>query len=156
MKHFFPVAALAASILVFASCKKDNAAPDSISTGDTAKKEIEIQEPIETGSQGSVGLGGCLDFYDPFFWTVCLTDISEYRCPCDVQCFWIGSVDYTLHVTGPDIDSVFTLQPPGNPLGAPSSIKMGGFKLEIEEISPTTCAGYGDYENYKLQVTLSY
>ena len=124
------------------SCKKEP----------SAKKFI----VLSGDNKASVGLNECAEFQSPSFWTVCLTDISEYRCPCEGQCIWAGAVDYSLHVTGPNLDSTFTIHPPGNALNKPGFIEMNGIRLDIAEMEPTLCSKYGNYDLYKLEVSLSY
>ena len=96
----------------------------------------------------------CSDFRD-YDMTVCFTAANEYRCPCDVDCFWAGSVDYTLTVTTSTETTTVTLQPPGNPTSAPSSAVVGKVTISIQEATPIDCADYGNFERYKLKVTVS-
>lgn len=87
--------------------------------------------------------------------TVCFSTANEYRCPCDVNCVWEGSVEYTLTVQTEDQETVVTLQPPGNPNNAPSSAVVGKSKISIAGAQPVNCADYGNFERYKLKVTVS-
>jgi hypothetical protein len=142
MKYIRSFVLLAVCALLFSFCKKE-----------PAEKKIII---LSGDNQGSMGLDECIEFQSPSFWTVCLTDISEYRCPCDVQCLWAGSVDYTLHVTGPNLDSTFVLHPPGNALNTPGFIEMNGIRMDIAEMGSTECSDYANYDLYKLEISLSY
>jgi hypothetical protein len=96
----------------------------------------------------------CYDF-TAFNTTVCFADANEYRCPCDVDCVWAGSVDYTLKVTNAGQETTITLQPPGNPNNSPSSAVVGKVMISIDEPAPVNCADYGNYEKYKLKVVVS-
>lgn len=117
------------------------------------------QKEPETGanfvsSEATLSWQECRDF-TVFNMTVCFTDANEYRCPCDVDCVWAGSVDYTLQIKSAGKDTTIVLQPPGNPKNAPSSAVFGKVMVSIEEPAPVDCADYGNYEKYKLKLVLS-
>lgn len=143
MKQNISIALLACSLFTLTFCKKESAPTDTQSATKTSF----------SGNEAILGWQGCAEFPD-FNLTVCFTDANEYRCPCDVDCIWAGSVEYQLKIQAPDLDTTVTLQPPNNPLNAPHSILLDNFKLSVDEVSPVNCQGYGVYENYKVNVML--
>lgn len=118
------------------------------------QKEPETSSVVPVPVEKTLSWQECVDFTG-YSMTVCFTDPNEYRCPCDVDCVWAGSVEYTLKVTSAGKDTTITLQPPGNPTNAPSSAVVDNVTISMEEPAPVNCADYGNYEKYKVKVVLS-
>lgn len=108
----------------------------------------------ETGNEANIPWQECVEFSN-YDLTICFLNASEYRCPCDVECVWEGSVDFTFRATGPDLDSTFTLTASTNRLDLLRSITLGNVIINAEDASGITCADYGNYENYKAKVILT-
>jgi hypothetical protein len=101
-----------------------------------------------------LGWHECADFAD-YDMTVCFSEAHEFRCPCDVECFWAGYVAYNLKVIIGNQETIITLQPPGNPSNEPSSAVVGKALISIDEPAPVDCVNYGKYDVYKVKVTVS-
>ncbi|MBK8426706.1 MAG: hypothetical protein IPL27_12375 [Lewinellaceae bacterium] len=140
MKNFPSFFLFSAVLFTLSACQKDPTPPTALSAPVSAGAVLSWQE--------------CYDF-SAFNTTVCFTDANEYRCPCDVDCVWAGSVDYTLQIKNAGQDTTISLQPPGNPTNAPSSTVVGHVTISIEEPAPVNCTDYGNYEQYKLKVVLT-
>jgi len=138
MKNFLSFLLLSASVFALNACQKEPA----------------TSSVLPVSSEAVLSWQECYDFTD-FNRTVCFTDANEYRCPCDVDCVWVGSVEYTLRIRSAGQDTTITLQPPGNPTNAPSSAVIGNVTISIQEAMPVDCVDYGNYERYKLKVVLS-
>ena len=143
MKNLRLLLLLSAGLFSLNACKKESVTELSKSDSD-----------ITVASQAILSWQECVDFtkYDM---NVCFTGANEYRCPCDVTCVWAGSVEYTLTITTGEQKTIVTLQPPGNPTNAPSSVVVGKAVVSIEEPAPVDCANYEKYETYKVKVTLT-
>lgn len=87
--------------------------------------------------------------------TICFTGANEARCPCNMECFWEGVVDFTLKVQGPGVDTTVTLTTNSNPLNLPHQITLGNTTIDVEDASGLGCADYGVYDKYKVRVRLS-
>ena len=118
------------------------------------QKEPETSAALPVSSEAILSWQECHDFTD-YDMTVCFTAANEYRCPCDVDCVWAGSVDYMLTIKTSTESTTVTLQPPGNPNSAPSSAVVGKVTISIQEATPVDCVDYGNFEQYKLKVVLS-
>lgn len=143
MKNFQYFIPLFACLISLNACQKEE---DTL----LSKSNSEAR----TADEAIVSWQECYDFTN-YDMTVCFSDANEYRCPCDVNCFWEGSVEYTLQVRSNDQETIITLQPPGNPTNAPSSAVVGKVKISIEEAQPVDCADYGKFEAYQLKITVS-
>lgn len=123
-------------------------------TLNACQKEPEASTIVPSSSETTLSWQECSDItgYDM---TVCFSGANEYRCPCDVDCVWAGSVEYTLNIRTADGNTTVTLQPPGNPNNAPSSAVVGKVLVSIEEAQTVSCVDYGNYEKYKLKVKFS-
>ncbi|HOY07232.1 MAG TPA: hypothetical protein PLO67_17615 [Saprospiraceae bacterium] len=143
MKNFRFILLLSAGLFSLNACQKE-------SVSELTKSDSNIT----AASQAILSWQECADFTN-YDMNVCFTGANEYRCPCDVNCFWAGSVEYTLTVTAGDQKTIVTLQPPGNPTNAPSSAVVGKALISIEEPTPVDCANYEKYETYKIKVTVT-
>lgn len=144
MKNFRLMLPLFASVFALNACTKD----DSFAASEKAA------DNTTTARETILSWQDCAE-YPNYDMSVCFADANEYRCPCDVDCVWAGSVQYTLKVKTADQESRVVLQPPGNPQNAPSSAVVGKAKISIQETRTIDCADYGNYEKYRLTVTVT-
>lgn len=119
------------------------------------KKDLQLPGTRLNDDEDAVlALEDCVKFSE-FDLTVCLTGISEGRCPCNAMCFFEGSVDFTFQVYGKGVDTTVTLQTNSFPEKLPHSITLGKTTLDIADQTEDLCSNYGNYDRYKVQVTLS-
>ncbi|MCC6462678.1 MAG: hypothetical protein IT260_19580 [Saprospiraceae bacterium] len=139
MKHSLPTVLLFLGLLSLSFCKKEVALPGSRQ---------------QKGAEATLGWRECVEFHD-FDLTICLENASEYRCPCSLQCFWEGAVDFTLRVNGPGIDTSVTLTTNSNPPEAWHTKRIRNTTIDISDASNIDCSAYGDYPKYKVRVKLT-
>lgn len=124
------------AIVSFAACEKNTTSPRS-----------------QSGSEAVISLNECVEFTD-FGYTVCYEDVNEYRCPCNVDCFWEGAIDAALHVTGSGIDTIINLTTNSNPINLQNEAEIGGHTFKISEPLPNDCNDFGNLNLYKLTVEI--
>ncbi|MBL7782852.1 MAG: hypothetical protein JNM22_16610 [Saprospiraceae bacterium] len=144
MKNFRSIMLFSVCALALNACQKE----------DTLASAAKDTDGAATSKEAILSWKDCADFVN-YDMSVCFADANEYRCPCDVDCVWAGSVEYTLKVKTADQESLVVLQPPGNPQNAPSSAVVGKAKISIQETRVVNCADYGNYEKYRLTVTIT-
>jgi hypothetical protein len=109
---------------------------------------------IVYGSQATIPWQDCALFADQQM-TICFVGANEARCPCNTNCLWEGSVDATLHVTTVSgIDTTFTLTTNSNPVNLPNTATIGGKTIQFVNTDAISCSDYGQYEKYKVIITV--
>lgn len=85
--------------------------------------------------------------------TVCFIGAKEERCPCNIDCFWEGSVKATFEVSNSvGLDTILTLETNSAPAGLPNLHSFGNTTLIFVNTEGISCEDYGDYEKYKVIV----
>lgn len=114
-----------------------------------------------SGSTATLDYKECVYFEEKDI-TVCFTDANEYRCPCFADCIWAGACDVTFRVfpgtvTGKEnegaVDVTLSFSPDGSGV-FPAQDTVLNKLLTIKGIVPATCDDYGNYEKYKVDVSL--
>ena len=87
--------------------------------------------------------------------TICFIGATEGRCPCNTDCLWEGSVDAVLHVTTTTgIDTTITLTTNSSPAALHNLTTVGGKTIRFVNTEGIGCAEYGQYEKYKVIVSV--
>ncbi len=135
MKMIYIIASL---MILFASCKKDNINPESIT--------VPVGKCTEYKSSGGL-LKVCLD-----------SVITDSRCPANAKCIWAGYGAARFIITKNDKQHIITLMASPNLSGSkiyPTEATIDGFKIEFTELSPYPGLAPYNYADYKslLKIT---
>lgn len=127
----------AAALLTFSFCKKQDVAP----------------QPVK-GSMSYITWEHCVQFEDQDL-TVCFVGAEESRCPCTAECVWEGVLAATLRVsTLTGIDTSITLMINSNPANLPNTAVVAGKVIRLAGVNIVDCNDFGDYEKYKVLISV--
>lgn len=114
-----------------------------------------------SGTTATLNYLECVYFADQDI-TVCFTEANEYRCPCFADCIWAGACDVSFRVfPGTDtstenegkVDITLSYSPDSSGVFASQDTVLNRL-LSVKGIVPTDCNDYGNYEEYKVDISL--